>query len=110
MCSSCRSTTTAALKNALDHLYAEWNRKPAGFVSYGGLGGGVRAVEQLRQVVIELDMVPIRRQIAIPRIWEAITETGGLRDPNDEEAELLLDDIARWATSLRGGRKRATAA
>ena len=46
---------TAVLKNALDHLYAEWTYKPAGFVGYGGLGGGIRAVEQLRQVVVELD-------------------------------------------------------
>ena len=50
----------ASLKNALDHLFAEWGRKPVGFVSYGGPGGGLRAVEQLRQVVVELDMVLLR--------------------------------------------------
>jgi NAD(P)H-dependent FMN reductase len=99
----------AAIKNALDHLFAEWNRKPIGFVSYGGLGGGLRAVEQLRQVVIELNMVPLRRQIAIPRIWEQISETGELRAPQDPEAHLLLDDLVWWASALRAARETPAA-
>jgi NAD(P)H-dependent FMN reductase len=100
----------ASLKNALDHLFWEWNRKPVGFVSYGGLGGGLRAVEQLRQVAVELDMVPVRRQVAIHRVWEAIKDNGQLHDPRNAEAELLLDDIAWWARTLRAGRDSATAA
>lgn len=55
----------AVLKNALDWVFSEWNGKPVGFVSYGGVGGA-RAVEQLRQVVIELRMHPIRNAIHIP--------------------------------------------
>jgi len=55
----------AVLKNALDSIFIEWNKKPVGFVSYGGVGGS-RAVEQLRQVVIELEMIPIRSAIHIP--------------------------------------------
>ncbi len=55
----------AVLKNALDWLFAEWNHKPVGFVGYGN-AGGARAIEQLRQVVIELQMVPIRSAIHIP--------------------------------------------
>lgn len=101
----------AAIKNALDHLFAEWNRKPMGFVSYGGMSGGVRAVEQLRQVVIELNMVPLRRQVAIPRVWEQITDGGQLRAPQDPEAHLLLDDVVWWASALRAARQTpATAA
>src|SRR5579859_7915590 len=50
---------SAVLKNALDYVYKEWNKKPVGFVSYGGISGGTRAVQQLRQVAIELQMVPI---------------------------------------------------
>jgi NAD(P)H-dependent FMN reductase len=99
----------AAIKNALDHLFTEWNRKPVGFVSYGGLSGGVRAVEQLRQVAVELEMVPLRRQIAIPRIWEALSESGELRDPQEPQAGLLLDDLVWWARTLRSGREAATA-
>ena len=56
---------SAVLKNALDWVFPEWNGKPAGFVGYGN-AGGARAIEQLRQVVIELDMVPIRSAIHIP--------------------------------------------
>jgi NAD(P)H-dependent FMN reductase len=56
---------SAVLKNALDWVYAEWRKKPVGFVGYGGTGGA-RAIEQLRQVVIELDMVPIREAIHLP--------------------------------------------
>jgi NAD(P)H-dependent FMN reductase len=55
----------AVLKNALDYIYPEWGNKPVGFVSYGN-AGGARAVEQLRQVVLELQMVPIRSAIHIP--------------------------------------------
>ena len=100
----------APLKNALDHLFAEWSRKPIGFVSYGAAGGGVRAVEQLRQVAIELDMVPVRRQVAIARVWGALDEHGTLREPPTDQAEALLDDIVWWARTLRGGRTVAAAA
>jgi NAD(P)H-dependent FMN reductase len=55
----------AVLKNALDWVFAEWNNKPVGFVSYGN-AGGARAIEQLRQVVIELQMLPIRSAIHLP--------------------------------------------
>jgi NAD(P)H-dependent FMN reductase len=102
----------AAVKNALDHLFGEWSRKPIGFVSYGGLAGGVRAVEQLRQVAVELDMVPVRSQVAIARIWQAIDEDGNLRPPVPlQEAQRLLDDVVSWAIALRVGRAAvATAA
>jgi NAD(P)H-dependent FMN reductase len=55
----------AVLKNALDSIFQEWNKKPVGFVSYGN-AGGARSVEQLRQVVIELQMFPIRNAIHLP--------------------------------------------
>src|SRR5690606_36264894 len=57
---------TAVLKNALDYAYNEWNRKPIGFVGYGGVGGA-RAVEQLRLIAIELQMAPVRAAVHI--VW-----------------------------------------
>jgi len=54
----------AVLKNAIDSIYPEWVNKPVGFVSYGN-AGGARAVEQLRQVVVELQMLPIKNAIHI---------------------------------------------
>ncbi len=97
----------APIKNAFDHLFSEWSRKPIGFVSYGGPGGGVRAVEQLRQVAVELDMVPVRHQVAIPAVWAAFNDDGELSDPPRDEAELLLDDIAWWASALHDARATA---
>lgn len=55
----------AALKNALDHLYQQWVHKPAALVTYGGIASGYRAAEQLRQVFVELKMVPIREQVGL---------------------------------------------
>jgi NAD(P)H-dependent FMN reductase len=56
---------TAVLKNALDAVFPEWNDKAVGFIGYGSVGGA-RAIEQLRQVVVELKMVPIRLSLHIP--------------------------------------------
>src|SRR2546426_8134881 len=55
----------AVLKNAIDWVYPEWNRKAACFVSYGSVGGA-RGVQQLRQVLIEVQMTPIRSSVHIP--------------------------------------------
>jgi NAD(P)H-dependent FMN reductase len=96
----------AALKNALDHLFSEWRRKAIGFVSYGAAGGGVRAVEQLRQVAIELEMAPVRRHVAISGVWQALDGNGVPRDPQvAEQAHGLLDDMAWWAAALRAARQ-----
>jgi len=100
----------APLKNALDHLFTEWNRKPVGFVSYGASSGGIRAVEQLRLVAVELEMVPMRRQVAIQRVWSAIADDGQLREPPAEQAHALLDDLVWWAAALRAARNAAVVA
>ncbi len=92
----------AVLKNALDTVYAEWGGKPVGFVGYGGSGGGLRAVEQLRQVVVELDMVPLRQQVALPRVYAAFAEDGSLKQPwPAREAAGVLDAIAAWTSRER---------
>ena len=57
----------AVLKNAIDYIYPEWVNKPVGFVSYGN-AGGARAIEQLRQVVVEMKMLPLRTAIHIPGV------------------------------------------
>lgn len=59
-----QSRLPRCFKNALDSIYQEWNNKPVGFVSWGG-AAGVRSVEQLRQVAIELQMAPIRNAVHI---------------------------------------------
>lgn len=92
----------AVLKNALDTVYAEWGGKPVSFVGYGGPAGGVRAVEQLRQVVVELDMVPLRQQVALPRVYSAFDDDGSLRHPGPErEATAVFDALAEWTRRVR---------
>ncbi len=96
-----------ALKNALDYLYAPWNNKPVAFASYGGTSGGVRAVQQLRQVVIELQMAPIRAEVNIPFVSRAFGEQGEPLDPlHAKRAEAMFDQLAWWAVVLREGRER----
>ncbi|MGC3999213.1 MAG: NAD(P)H-dependent oxidoreductase [Anaeromyxobacter sp.] len=98
-----------ALKNALDHAYAGWNGKPVGFVSYGGVAGGVRAVEQLRQVIVELQMAAVRDEVNIPFVGRALDETGSPRDPHHlARAEALLDQLLWWGETLRAGRAART--
>lgn len=101
--------TSGVLKNALDYIYAEWNDKPVGFVAYGGVGGA-RAVEQLRGVVIELQMAPIRSAVHIPQHWNLLDEKGNLKDgaldPFKRAAGALLDQLAWWAAALKTAREQ----
>lgn len=96
----------APLKNALDLIYAEWNRKPVSFVSYGGSSGGVRAVEQLRLVAVELKMAPLRANVAIPRVFRQVEDGHFDGDEFVESANRMLDDLLWWAQALAAARSR----
>lgn len=100
--------TSGVLKNALDSVYAEWNNKPVGFVSYGGVGGA-RAVEQLRGVAVELQMAPIRNAVHIPQHWNLLDEKGNLKDgalnPFKKNADMLLAQLMWWAAALKTARE-----
>lgn len=95
----------AVLKNALDHVYRKWNRKPVAFVSYGAAGGGYRAAEQLRSVTVELQMVPVLEQLAIPFVWMACDDSGAIRQPGaDKAVEWMVDELMWWAGALKQAR------
>jgi len=101
--------TSGVLKNALDSIYTEWNNKPVGFVSYGGVGGA-RSVEQLRLVAIELQMAPIRNTVHIfGGPWNLLDENGKLKngalDPSLKSAEGMLSQLFWWARALKSVRK-----
>lgn len=66
----------APLKNAIDFLYSEWNHKPVAFVSYGGLAGGTRSVQQLKPVVAALSMMAVNELVNIPFFTKHINEEG----------------------------------
>jgi NAD(P)H-dependent FMN reductase len=91
----------AALKNAIDFLYAEWNNKAAGFVSYGGIGG-VRAVEQLRLVMAELMVADIRSQVILSLFTDFENFTIFKPDARHEpEVAALLDQLIAWGGALK---------
>jgi len=92
--------TSGVLKNALDFLYAEWNNKAVGFVSYGAVGGA-RAVEHLRLVAGELQMADVRQQVALSLITEF--ENYSAFNPGDYNLPALntmLDQIVAWSNAL----------
>jgi NAD(P)H-dependent FMN reductase len=93
----------AVLKNALDYLHHEWHHKAVGFVSYGGVSGGTRAVAGLRLVVGTLKMVPVVEAVNIPFHPEVIGEDGQVR-PNDVmtgAADVMLTELAKLTGALR---------
>jgi NAD(P)H-dependent FMN reductase len=96
----------ASLKHAVDLLHAEWHAKPVGFVSYGGVSGGLRAVEQLRQVFAELHTVTIRNTVSFAEVWGQLDAAGEPRDAPacTGAAAALLAQLTWWATALRAAR------
>jgi NAD(P)H-dependent FMN reductase len=99
----------AVLKNAIDWVYPEWNRKAAAYVSYGS-AMGARAVQQLRETAIELQMAPIRSSVHIPAstLW-AHFQGGdvekGLADLT-KTASVMIDDLIWWTAALKTARER----
>ncbi|WP_327143793.1 NADPH-dependent FMN reductase [Nocardia sp. NBC_01327] len=92
----------AALKTALDTGKREWRGKPIGFVSYGGLSGGLRAVEQLRQVVAEVHMVSIRETVSFHEAKRKFDAEGETWDGAAiDAAQRLLRQLDWWGRTLR---------
>lgn len=97
----------ATLKNALDFLFVEWGYKPVAFVSYGGIAGGTRAVQMLKQVITTLKMVPIVESVNIPFFAKHI-DTQGNFVPDDimnKTAGDMLLELLKWTNSLTEMRK-----
>lgn len=96
--------TSAALKNAIDFLYKEWNNKAAGFVSYGS-AGGTRAVESLRLVMGELQVADVRAQVilSLANDFEKFTTFKPTPD-HEKPLKTMLDQLVAWSTALRNVR------
>jgi NAD(P)H-dependent FMN reductase len=95
----------AALKNAIDFLYREWNNKAAGFVSYGG-AGGVRAVESLRLVMGELMVADVRQQVSL--LLATDFENYSTFKPaarHEKSLHMMLGQVVAWAGALKGVRQ-----
>lgn len=99
--------TSAALKNAIDFLYAEWNNKAAGFVSYGS-AGGTRAVESLRLVMGEIMVADVRAQVMLSLFTDF--ENFSVFKPaamHEKSLNTMLDQLVSWSTALKGVRANA---
>ena len=98
---------SAVLKNAIDWVYPEWNRKAAAFVSYGS-AMGARAVQQLRETAIEIQMAPIRSSVHIPvaTLWAHFQ--GGDVDEGltqlETSAQTMINDLLWWTAALKAAR------
>jgi NAD(P)H-dependent FMN reductase len=96
----------AVLKFMIDCAYAEWQAKPVAFVSYGGISGGLRAVEQLRLVFAELHAVTLRDTVSLAWASRRFDAAGRLVEPDQTAAAMavMLKALRWWGTTLRQAR------
>ncbi|HEX3993964.1 MAG TPA: NAD(P)H-dependent oxidoreductase, partial [Acetobacteraceae bacterium] len=92
----------APLKNAIDFLHHEWKHKPVGFVSYGGVAAGTRAVQMVKQVVTTLSMVPLFEAVSIPFVAQFLGDDGSVQanEIMETAATAMLDELQRWVSAL----------
>jgi NAD(P)H-dependent FMN reductase len=97
--------TSGVLKNAIDYLYAEWNNKAVGFVSYGAVGGA-RAAEHLRLVSGELKLADVRSQVALSLFTDFVNFTDLVPNPRQTDAlNAMIDEVVAWSNALSSLRK-----
>ncbi|MGH7006686.1 MAG: NADPH-dependent FMN reductase, partial [Alphaproteobacteria bacterium] len=92
-----------SLINAMIYLWNEWNYKPAGFVSYGGVSGGLRAVESIKGLMSALRMVPLGEGVPIPAYQQHVNDEGVFQ-PNElitTGATTMLSELSKWAGALK---------
>jgi NAD(P)H-dependent FMN reductase len=98
-------TAPPSFINAVDYLYKEWNYKPAGFVSYGGVSGGIRSTETAKHILNTLEMVPIKQQVMIPMVADHLVDgTFKPAEVHKRSAQTMLEAMFRWATALQNMR------
>lgn len=102
----------AALKNAIDYVYYEWNYKPVSFVSYGSAAGGARVVEHLRAISAEMKMYDIREQVMLHNYWGDLNDKGEYQFSEDQEkaATDMLDQLVVWAETMKPTRDQLSQA
>ncbi len=93
-------STSGALKNAIDFLFAEWNDKACGFVSYG-VQGGTRAVEHLRLVAGELKLADVRSQVGLSRFTDIIDGAVEVDALTRDRLSTMLGEVVAWSDALR---------
>ena len=95
---------SAALKNAIDYVYAEWIHKPVAFVGYGGMGG-TRAIEQLVNIASQLNMAPLTARLHVMDPWVSVKD--GVLDESYVKGNVdsFVNELAWWTDALAKARK-----
>jgi NAD(P)H-dependent FMN reductase len=100
--------TSGALKNAIDFLYHEWVNKAAGFVGYGG-AAGVRAVENLRLIMGELQVADVKAQVGLSLFTDfenfSVFQPAALQE---QSVNAMLDQVIAWGGALKTLRQKQT--
>ena len=92
-----------SLKNAIDYLHYEWGYKPLSFVSYGGISGGTRSVQQLKQIVTALNMMPIFEAVVIPMYIQYLNKTKRFvgNENLKQSAKIMINKLYLWAKYMK---------
>jgi NAD(P)H-dependent FMN reductase len=102
-------STSAALKNAIDYLFREWNDKAAGFVSYGGQPSGARAVEHLRLIMAEVKVATVRAQVLLSFFTDfEHFKTFKPLPQREKELHAMLDQVIAWGSAFQAMRREAS--
>lgn len=100
---------TPAFVNALNYVYREWNYKACGFVSYGGVSGGLRAVQVAKQLVTTLKMMPMVEGVMVPMVDQSLDDDGAFM-PNEhveQAGQQMLDELLKWTRALASLRPKS---
>jgi NAD(P)H-dependent FMN reductase len=91
----------ATIKNAIDYLFVEWQHKPIGFVSYGGIAGGTRSIQMLKLTLTALEMVPLTAAVNVPFFTKYIVDDKFVAtDEHNKNGHLLLSELKKWSGVL----------
>src|SRR5690625_7721288 len=93
----------APIKNANDYLFVEWKNKPLGIVSYGGISGGLRSSQMLKQVVTTMNMMPLTQQVILNSFEKLIDENDELipTEAIEKSAIYMLNELEKWAEIMK---------
>ena len=93
----------ASLVNALQVLAAEWGYKPAGLVGYGGISGGLRAIQGEKLLMANLGMMPVPQEVPVPMVWDYLGEDGVFTpsEPIADGTRGMLGELHKWAGALK---------
>ncbi|GAB4349083.1 MAG: NADPH-dependent FMN reductase [Oricola sp.] len=92
----------ASTVNAVQALHREWHRKPVGLVGYGGVAGGLRAMQAMKILLTTVSMMPLPQEVPIPFVFNFLTEDGYTPAPEVEQGmQKMLDELQEWAAAMK---------